>query len=832
MAINPVQQNINTLNFKEQKKAIKTENNVKPLPPEGHLVHDTLLSIPKFWIQDIAYDLRAVKEGFQGKTNDHQQGRLNDVGLKVGGIGIAAYLASRTTDPKLRLMEYVGLGSFLAAMSLYPKIAINAPSRVVHGFDIGKEYIDDQGRKKSVFQDSNYIPFDMYKGEYPGEDLDIIGDRMGIPRDIKNRHDLIREQMRKIATQNNTLWMLTAGFATPVMAALMCVGLEKFLLTAMEKIRNASTNSKIAYILKASENMDELKPNYESNKVEDILKKYEGKELPKEEFDKVVSILSDKTDSKISDGIKEDLTKLLKSEPKFKTNAKEILNIIKKNIPIANREKLSRIFIVSPEEIETIINNISGGSKELTEEQIRALKSELKQLFASKPEANKPFYSIFGTNLTNKISESIKQKPVNTINSKQISQAVDFAKIIGDFKAKEKLADKYLSFKFEEAPETMLARSYAKFENTLFDVLDIRFKDMKKIKESPELAQRILDEKIKALASNDAKYQKAIKKLAAVMEEMDIKLNGSGENANNILNLIHATENIYNNTAKRLNGLSETAFTRTINQLIKEDVKGDLKHIISTREELIGLLDGTLAPDTSVKDWTLEYAVKNSKGVGSSKMDAISRVLDRYQGVRNSFNRILLTLDVYKREIPKGEYEQSVYNMGREFILKANSSQFNQKFKLDNNPELYRDIMLEIWGDNKLNTATEDSIKSAGGDRLLSRFREYIKRVKLVLGNNTIDFTKPHHLVNGEDVNAIYEQRALTRRSIFDLVAQDPVSMVKGGAARKYGSLDWLRKASVIGASVLGVAVIAQFLFGRIKNPQNIQKQVNDDENK
>ena len=66
---------------------------------------------------------------------------------------------------------------------------------------------------------------------------------------------------------------------------------------------------------------------------------------------------------------------------------------------------MSRIFIVSPEEIETIINNISGGSKELTEEQIRALKSELKQLFASKPEANKPFYSIFGTNLTNKISK-------------------------------------------------------------------------------------------------------------------------------------------------------------------------------------------------------------------------------------------------------------------------------------------------------------------------------------------------------------------------------------------------------------------------------------------
>lgn len=109
-------------------------------------------------------------------------------------------------------------------MSVFPKAAIQAPSRALHGFDSGIEYIDDQGRKKSVFQDSNYIPFDMYQGEYPSEDLDIIGDRMGIPRDIKNRHDIIKEQMRKIATQNNTLWMLTAGFATPVIAALTCCG--------------------------------------------------------------------------------------------------------------------------------------------------------------------------------------------------------------------------------------------------------------------------------------------------------------------------------------------------------------------------------------------------------------------------------------------------------------------------------------------------------------------------------------------------------------------------------------------------------------------------------
>ena len=43
MAINPVQPNIeNTkshIPYREAKGTIKTDKNVKPLPPEGHLIH-------------------------------------------------------------------------------------------------------------------------------------------------------------------------------------------------------------------------------------------------------------------------------------------------------------------------------------------------------------------------------------------------------------------------------------------------------------------------------------------------------------------------------------------------------------------------------------------------------------------------------------------------------------------------------------------------------------------------------------------------------------------------------------------------------------------------
>ena len=130
MAIQPIQLNIEQ-NQPSQKKAhtpyrqaegiITTENLVKPLPPKGHLIHDNIGNSVKYFFEDIAYDMKSVKNGFNGTANDHQLGRLNDVGLKLGGVGIAAYLASRTTNPKARLMEYVGLITFLTSMSLYPK---------------------------------------------------------------------------------------------------------------------------------------------------------------------------------------------------------------------------------------------------------------------------------------------------------------------------------------------------------------------------------------------------------------------------------------------------------------------------------------------------------------------------------------------------------------------------------------------------------------------------------------------------------------------------------------------------------------------------------------
>ena len=857
MAINPVQSNIDNKNrhmcYRDAQGAIKTHDYIKPLPAEGHLVHDTLTSIPKFWIKDIAYDIKAVKDGFQGTANDHQTGRLNDVGLKMGGIGIAAYLASRTTDPKMRVMEYVGLGTFLAAMSLYPKIAINTPSRAVHGFDIGKEYIDDQGRKKSVFQDSNYIPFDMYRGEYLDEDLDIIGDRMGIPRDIKNRHDLIKEQMRKIATQNNTLWMLTAGFATPVLTALTCCGLEKIVSPALEIIRNKKNNSQIEKMLNITQKMSENTSNISTCKlskdIEKIISKYKNKEIPKAEFDKIISLLTDKVDENISRGIREDIDNLFRTGNRgFAHNEKtahEIFDTIRSNIGIRNKTILEKTLLPTEEQINNILKRVTSDSNEITQDKLEKLITELFSFMEKNIENentfnNKEYLKAEGRRILEAVSAQIRKNPARIVTDASIKDLDNFAKIISEFKKNSQILKKCKSTKFEETQESILARSYEKFENTLFEVLGIKYKDLKLMRESSEYTSKILEEKMQNLAQDEIKYSKAIKKLVKVMEDMEIKLHGKTEQDSKIKDLITAIENNYNKTAKRLDSVGNNRFSKTIEKLVSQDVN-KLAVSIDSKEILFDLLDGTLKPNEKLEG--LEYVKEHAKGVGSSKRYDVTRIIERYQGVKNSFNRILHTMDNYRiaetlndkeKYMANTEYGKKITEIGRKALLGADTSEHIAKLGTVNNPTLYRDIMNSVWAER-----VSDSVKNAMGEEKefkkgnqFERFKKYINRFRQVLGNNDIDFTKPNHRVGG---NIDYTQDALTRMSNFNLVGQSPIDFAKKAADRRYGNKKWLRKASIIGGSVLGVALISQFFFGKISNPQNIIKtemQVGKNENK
>ena len=202
----------------------KHANDVKPNEPKAKLIKENPIQATASYFKDLKQDTvnfaTAVKTG---KMNDNSLGRLNDLGLKVGALIIASYLALVRSQTKTQaVMRFVGGGAFLASMKLWPKIFLNLPARLIHGFDIGQRYISAQGDKKDFFLDNQFLPWDAYSTE----ELAEIGKRNGIDINSKNGKEKIERKMQKVALQNRTLWMATAGFSTPLMTGLFCDKVE------------------------------------------------------------------------------------------------------------------------------------------------------------------------------------------------------------------------------------------------------------------------------------------------------------------------------------------------------------------------------------------------------------------------------------------------------------------------------------------------------------------------------------------------------------------------------------------------------------------------------
>ena len=249
----------------------------------------------------------------------------------------------------------------------------------------------------------------------------------------------------------------------------------------------------------------------------------------------------------------------------------------------------------------------------------------------------------------------------------------------------------------------------------------------------------------------------------------------------------------------------------------------------------------------------LEYIKASSNGIGSSKNFEVTRILERYQGARNSYNRILHTFDVYKRSLTPDNFAKSLYGKdkeyveaiikrGKESLLYATAPNHNMKLDLVNNPSFYKDLMNSVWAEEAgefystkqkglVNDVTKEVFgknNSIAQGNLLDRLQYYITRFRNIVGNNTVDFTKPYHILN-KNIRNEYTIPEKTRMAFFNLVGQTPVDMARGAAERRFATQKWVRIVSAITGGVFGIALLSQLGFGKISNPQNIKKQVKHD---
>lgn len=834
-------------------KELANHTFIRPLPAHGKLVKNGIFDMPSEFIKDMRYNYRALKHSIKGEANDHELGRLNDMGMKLGGLAIATYLFSRKATPLTKIMEFVGLTSFFAAMDLWPKIALQIPAYLIHGFNIRQEYIDNYGRKKMVYLDHQFIPWDLYSDE----DINKIGNKLHVPKDIPNRREFIQEKMRKIALQNNTMWMLTAGFATPIMSALICNACEK----PIQRYQDARLNKKANNLL-INFNKETEKINFKDNvkNLEKILEENKDKTISPELLKKIYENLSENLDPAISKYLEADLINLIPNIRNYSIRQETI-----KNVHTQLTEHFSQLSL--PAEVtDSIIPN--------TEELIQLMreKNALNDNAADVSE-----YSKFVQELVNeKIDKYIQQNPDNIIGKKlkfhfkkyihsqnyrepsklnasfkyessakltdNLAEAIkNISKTLNTFKAQVKVLDKYAFIKAAEAPETIHANIWnLDLCNDLLKVFNFTPEEIRQSRLEPEIAGKILREKMEDIVSDDNKYTKFLDTMNHKLSTMYNKMESIDLSATNNTNTyINCTNTSYDTAAESLRRLKmpQTAdiiagyqhceaheagkFSAKLAQLefmenSNTALKSSMYRLFNTMSVFRKI---SKLPQNGSEILDYQDGKPVLRQVKEEMLEAIKELL--ISGHASDYANklyVLRSLDVNPEDIVKDfnlktpeEKEQIINELtgqiethkGKVINKYLGTKDEKEMKELSNDYNFFKKIMKYIYEENP----DAQTIEKCENSVFWKDFIEYRKDALNILGGD-FNFAKPGFVVNGV-VESTSERRFIRTGSALD-------EMFFNLTKQEFNNKYWLKKFGRFGIGLIAVTVIAQFFMGKM----------------
>lgn len=775
---------------------IKTQQYIKPQGAKGKLVSSSIF--PN--VKDTKYNFNALKHGLTGKANDHELGKLNDVGMKVGALALAGYLATQKATPKTKLMEFVGLATFFGAMKLWPKLAIGAPAKAIHGFDPTQEYEDSFGRKKPFFQDAQYQPWDVYSNEQ----LQKIGDKMGVDKNAQDRNDLTKSNMTKIATKNNTLWMITAGIASAVFSALACNKAEKVIDPALDKVNNEKADKLLQnFDTEAQKRMTSASKDMQKD-LDKIFEENKGKTVDNKLIEKISGRLAKGLDPVTEEGVKEDMQNILMNGKSLVNEglAEKISNGSKKVLAQKFSEEQVAKIVPSKEEIVKHFNDNQMMGREVNEDEAMNVRSSVSQLFLAKAKEQGMSTEKLKTikkGVALVADKALKSNSASVLDENAMKKVSEIGKAMSELQAKDSVLDDYAQAKVADKPETVIANYWNKTSTSIVKSLGIDFKEMEKVRNNRQLVQGLVRNKMEEVTSDDVKYQKAIGEMANNIAELDKKI--KPEDTRKYVDLVGKT---YDDAAGNLynQGMEATA-----NKLTSLSVggKGSLKRVKQVYFE------------------------------------------ERVAGVKNSFSRMINTMDVYRRiskgEVPKDgsarEVKEAMLELVKQTTLQGHSSDHSIKFYFnrsqDNSTNVDRsDVEIkdgkvvnkyfkegkgvdvpEDYGfyqkamnfmyNSPMDKDTVEAIKKAGIEKDVNK---YNSEVYNKIGSADY-FTKPNHKTTG-DQGASSEYK-------FLLLGVAPDEMMTKTVQQSYNSQKWGKTFGTVGAVLTGLTVAAQFLFGKGK---------------
>ena len=804
---------------------------IKPLDAKGKLVEGSFFDGPSVVAKGFAYDIKSLKAGLKGDSNDHQLGKLNDLGMKIGGLAVAGYLFTKKQTPMTKAMEFVGFGSFFASMALWPKIALRTPAYLVHGFDIQKKYEDSQGRKKSFYQDPQFIPWDLYSDKQ----INKIGNRLHVDKDMPNRRAFIQEKMKKIALQNNTTWMLTAGFATPIMSALICNQAEKFVLQRQDKMNNANADLLLdkldSHAAKQAISDDYILAEQQLDGFFDI---HREKPLTKKSISELTEIISTRMDPITKKAIESDLSKMFLNKPARITN--DIADTIIKGVSDIFDESeidknISIQLIPTRDELIAVFKGIDEQKAKtgLTPTELQKLRNNITNTFYEKAKAIEGF-DIDDIELTTDkafrhIDQSLKKNTSLSINAQNVAKIKEVADNIKAYSSKVSTLDDYAIAKVAKAPETVLANRWNEISDSLIKVFNIDSKEIKNVRHDRLFVQNLLRNKMESLTScSDESYSIKVKELSNAIAKIDEKI--KPEQVQKYHKTVTA---VFDKAAMDLGKLS---MSETAQKLTAYNVGGD----------------------------------------GSLKRLQHSFLDERISGVKNTFFRLLNTVDLYRRvstqnfggaggpldAAMKLEVRQEIIELSKQMTLQGHASDHSIKFSFNRNPQPSTALGRVKVENGKVYTETTDST-----GKILKNFYKYqpekgvdmswdanfYKNAMRFMYENDMDestknsldkhilkdlqtyrkeffekigdaeyFSKLTHKTKGGSV-----PRA-TSEEKFLLTGLAPDEMLTKAIKSTFHTNKWLKTFTIAGAVLTAATVTSQFFFGKMVNPKKVNK--------
>ncbi|MDX2084377.1 MAG: hypothetical protein SFZ03_03195 [Candidatus Melainabacteria bacterium] len=236
--------------------------------PVAHMAPPT--NPPERVLNDSLLAAKTLHQGIQGKNlADYPLGVTDGMFRRVGSVGLAVLAALGSNSRIAGVNELVGVSTWLFSMWVVPRV-LNGLFMAKTGFNMLSEYVSTQGSRKRLTESQQYMPISLIDPE----SIDQFAERMRIPQADRKR--LVRQKIQSLTAQFNSLWMLVAGFATPLLAGGLG-HLAENTLRLHDRIHDGLTSRKAGQLGQAASQLAQEKDLLGQRlKASGFMKHYEG----------------------------------------------------------------------------------------------------------------------------------------------------------------------------------------------------------------------------------------------------------------------------------------------------------------------------------------------------------------------------------------------------------------------------------------------------------------------------------------------------------------------------------------------------------------------------